>query len=164
VKRVIAVLCLCSCATLCSCAGPEERDETKLERACLRAAVRAIDAEIERHKAWLKRATDPERKSELQKQLTALYADKDKHQRVDPADYRIPKKLSLTGQYEGQIHFRGQSRSGPFYHVIGSATPLEKGKMYAFEFYLVYRRSYWHMTNYYVYVSRAEKSAEKRIF
>ena len=130
--------------------------DNNLKKACLDATVQAINIDIRRYQAWLKQATDPKRKAEYEKGLVRLAEEKQKYQSMAPADYELLRKLSLTGQYKGQILFDGQSKSGPFYHVVASAVPLTKGKKYSFEIYLVYPRTY-PFPSYYVYVSKAEK-------
>lgn len=155
-RTIIALLYFCSCLALSFFAGAQEPDDNRLKKACLSATVQAIDTEIERYQVWLKQTEDPKQKAEFEKEMACLTEDNKKYQSMALDKYELPKKLLLTGRYEGQILFDGQSRSGPFYHVITSATKLKTGEKYAFEIYLVYRRSY-PFPNYYVYVVKAEK-------
>ena len=157
-KRSLVPMILLPCLIVSCVAKEPKPTDVELKQACLRATLKAIDSEIERHQAWLKQGGNPKNISEYKKELARLNADKRKYQEMKPDDYVLPEKRILTGEYTGQIYnFEGQSRSGPFYHVIASANSLKNGKKYEFEFYSVYRRSYWNMPNYYVYVSRARK-------
>lgn len=133
--------------------------DNNIKKACLDATVQAINMDIMRNQAWLKQATGLEGKAKYEKELVRLIEEKEKYLAKAPADYELPKKLSLAGQYgnDGQIlFFPGQSKLGPFYHVVASASPLTKGEKYSFDIYIVYPRIY-PFPNYYVYVTKSEK-------
>jgi len=153
-KHIITAFCA-GLFLLRSAVGAQP-DDANLKKACLSATVQAIEIDIQRNQAWLKQMTDPKKKAEYEKELVRLAEEERKYRSMPPADYELPKKLSLTGQYEGQILFDEQSRSGPFYHMVASAAPLTRGKRYSFEVYLLYRRAY-PFPDYYVYVSKSEK-------
>ncbi len=112
---------------------------------CLEATIRAIDMEMAKYNMWLKNANGSN-KEMYQKALKYLKDEKQKYEQMKPEDYKIgsafrripgvtigsyrgplppePKPVVLEeawvrGTLPGIIDYKGMSRSGPFYIVVG---------------------------------------------
>ena len=135
----------------------KKRYNSNLAQPCLDATRQAINMDIQRYQGWIKQATTPERRAEQEKGLARLNAERQRYEALSTEGYQIPEKRTLTGQYQGNqiLFFDGQSKSGPFYHVVASAIPLKSGSRYAFEFYPVYPRVH-PFPSHYIYVSKAD--------
>lgn len=132
-----------------------------LAETCRQAAIKAVAAEEQRVKGWLEHAAaDPQRSGQYQAQLQELEKEKAALTDMKPDAYPLPEKRSIAhGQIKnGQITYWGQSKSGPFYHVLSMAPAVKTEKEYAvLEVYLVKKRSYFGaIEDYYVHVGAAE--------
>jgi hypothetical protein len=115
------------------------------QAACLQATVRALEMERERYEGWLKGASGE--KAEVYRQALAyLDAELAKYRSLPPTEFRIasvyrfipgvttgwygqdslgqPTPITLDDAWVGShrpelLSFAGQTRSGPFYIVVG---------------------------------------------
>ena len=147
--------------TGCGCSKPLSPPE--LKQACLSAAKDAIETETTRHVSWLKMREDGTVKrddaAEIQARLQKLYADQARYGKIALQDYELPKNLKVKARSRGGglLNLEHQSRSGPFYHVVGSHRPIREDKMYDMTIYLVYPRWYGgRIKSDYVYVAAHE--------
>lgn len=153
-----------SAAAAGSCRSTEPED---VRTGCLRAAVRAVQAEMARLQGWIaqrKSAGEQGDLAELESSLKARQADLAKYQAMKPADFPLPEPKEAVIWFEDAkpdfdsiLYFEGLSRSGPWFHLAGMAgdgfaslKPKDKKKT---TFYKVYPRSYFGMDSSYVYIS-----------
>jgi hypothetical protein len=159
----VLILLLAAAATG-SC-RPAEPDD--LRTGCLRAAVRAIQAETARLQGWIAQRKSTGSRgdlAELESSLKARQADLAKYQAMKPADFPLPEPEEAVVWFEDAkpgfdsiLYFEGLSRSGPWLHMAGMAgdgfaslKPEDKKRT---TFYKVYPRSYFGMDSFYVYIS-----------
>jgi len=151
---------------------PARADSFDLKQACIQAAIRGIELEIERYQGWIdlrKQGTvDASNLPELEAELKALNKELEAYQALRPEDYTLPEKIQTTCWVEDQaaensiLYVEGMSRSGPWYHLAGIAGndfgALKPHVKYTATIYLVYPRSYFYMTSAYVYVAELKKA------
>lgn len=136
-----------------ACGSEHAPSQEDLGNACLEATRNAIQIEIKRFEGWINKSPDVQFASHARKRLPKLLEDKLKYDSMNIADYVLPNEILLNGRYSGdQIHFEGQTRSGPFYHVVDSITTLKDGDTGSFRCYILYPRWYSDMSGNYVYV------------
>jgi len=109
-------------------------------RACLEATVDALKTERTRFENEL-RYGRPDKRREYQDIINQLERDLQKYSAMRSEDYQLPPKISLIGKVSGNvIYFIGQSRSGPFYHILGPRPRLSPSTYYRLQVYPLYRR------------------------
>jgi len=155
--RVAVLVVSCVAA---ACGKPTPPTLLTLKKECLAAARKAIESEIKRHENWLKQRTDgsvkDDKAPEIRARLQMLYADRDHYDKITIQDYTLPKRIQVRAKLANKrrvLHLKKQSRSGPWYNVIGSHEPIEVERMYDMTLYLVYPRWYFKMNSHYVYVA-----------
>ncbi len=111
------------------------------QTACLQAAQTALQMEIDRYQKWLSNTTDPAKKQTYEQALHDLQTRLATYQHMAPADFHpealwryptgfsglpLPKQAPillpnawLGGPLPAMLHFPDQTRSGPFYIVVG---------------------------------------------
>jgi hypothetical protein len=155
-KRRITVICIFSFLLYGLASGQSKpADKTESLKVNLKkATIKAIGFEIERFKS------NPEK-------LKYFSEEKKKYEDMKVVDYKIPQEIGIMQAYvsdelreNGQIYFKKQSRSGPFYCVSGIVNNnkklMIKGKYYAVKAYLVYKREYMaDFKNFYIYIDSA---------
>ncbi len=153
--RSLPPLVLLSLALGCSAPTPAPSPTPQASAAqapCLQAALRAVDAEIQRYQGWLDQTTDPQQREAYQQALAYL---KDLRQRLQALPAETPPwqiawapvpggaqnwfhqttplpaptpivldEAWLEGPLPAQIHFPTQTRSGPFYTATGVSGDL----------------------------------------
>ncbi len=136
------------------------------EEGSLEATIQAIDLEMKRYRGWIKGTKDAAQKAQYEARLRDLESEREKYARMSPSEYRLPKKVELTGWFENGcainslVHFEGETRSGPFYHVAGVSGPgcsaMRPKVRYRMTMYLVHRRDY-PFPDHYVYIADFEE-------
>ncbi len=134
--------------------------ETTLNAACLEAARTALRQEIRLYEGWAKQADDQAKKQHYQQVLEALQQKLQAYEQMAPQDYRPSDTWdlpALAGEHPplppqqpivlpdawlaapsnasdgALLTYKGMSRSGPFYIVVGFAPgvrPLRLGRHY----------------------------------
>ncbi len=154
----------------------------ELKRKCINAAIEGVTLDKQRILNSINNYKGPQPGAvsieELRGQLEKLEDDLSKYKNMDLNSYQLPEKIDLEGwagrgnvEKGGQIYFKDQSRSGPFYHVSGingnnyalierNATDRisEPKNKYLMTIYLVRQRHYHPFTNYYVYIDSLKKN------
>lgn len=150
---------------------PVIADSFELKQACIQAAIRGIELEIERYQGWIdlrkQGAVEASNLPELEAELKALNEELETYQALRPEDYTLPEKIQTTCWVEDQaaensiLYVEGMSRSGPWYHLAGIVgndfSVLKPHKRYTATIYPVYTRSYFFMPSAYVYVAELKK-------
>jgi hypothetical protein len=146
-------------------AGPAEND-LELKKACLKAVIQSIGMEIERYETKLKAAQngpgDPANVPIFKNRIAELNAEREKYQRLDPANYALPEQKTVIVNGSNPVkkgsllELVDMSRSGPFNHIAGikndDFSVLKPGRKYTLTVYHIYPREYFFPSSY-VYVS-----------
>ena len=153
---------------------------------CLNATIRAIQMEISKYNTWLQTANGSN-KQMYQKALEYLQDELKKYQSMKPEDYKVgsafhyipgvtigsygrgdlskPNPIELKeawsrGSLPGIIDYKGMSRSGPFYIVVGvkggDFSAIKPGVHYRMKLVPIMPESY-PFTSYYVCVESFEE-------
>lgn len=140
------------------CATRAGEQRTGPRGACLKATVMALKLERAHIEKQLRQAGTGERRNKLEQRAGEVRRDLQRYSAMRPEHYRLPKPITLIGRIKGDnIYFLRQSRSGPFYHPVGTGPVRAPDVRYRFRVYPLYRRWYW-FPSWYVWIGHAEKA------
>ncbi len=116
------------------------------QTACLQAAQTALQMEINQYQKWLSTTTDAAKKQTYAQALHDLQTRLTTYEHMAPADFHpdalwqypagfsgppLPKQAPISlpnawlgGPLPAMVHYLGQTRSGPFYIVVGAVKGL----------------------------------------
>ena len=154
---LVSVVAWCG---LAGCSRTEAEEKLALQQGCLEAAKKGIAAEVvlaEAHLEGAKAREDAEATARIEGRLKKLREDATRYEKMKPEEYVPPEpvkvRAKLTDSKDGLLNLEQQMRIGPWYHVAGSRGEMWKDVMYEMTLYRVYRKEYFDMESWWVYVS-----------
>lgn len=147
--------------------SPVRTKTISLKEACVKAAIRGIELDMERLQKWLeipkgKLTEGAAPRKRIKSRLNQLKVELEKYKSIRLQDYELPDKREVIGWINQPctentiLQIEGMSRSGPFYHIVGikggNYSVIKPQIKYRMAIYLVYPR-YYPFPSYYIYLA-----------